>query len=327
MNSMDLKTKIEQAVAPELELFNNEYMDSLKSSTRRLQAAIDHLFYSSGKHIRPLLVLLVAKSCGKITDTTITSAVLLELLHTSTLIHDDVIDETKERRGVPSLNAIFDNRVAVLTGDYVLSTALIKAIGTRNLGIIALVSGLGRDLAEGEIKQYETAEELILDEETYLQVIFKKTATLLSACAQCGAISADASSETIDLFRQFGENLGLAFQIKDDIFDYFESMNIGKPTGNDIREGKVTMPLLFALQNGCESKRESMKSIIFNRDFSKENIAALIQFAKDSGGIEYAEKRMDEYYQKAIACLESLPQTDAKDSLLLLAQYIIKRNK
>ena len=223
---MDERRKIEEPVSAEFERFNKYFEASLRSETTRLQSAIDVILNSTGKHVRPLLVLLTAKVCGQVTDNTINSAVLLELLHTATLIHDDVIDETKQRRGVPSLNAIFDNRISVLVGDYVLSTALIRSIQT----------------GEGEIKQLETAEESILDENCYLQVIKKKTATLLSACTEIGAISSGASAEVIALCREFGEYLGYCFQIKDDIFDYFKEANIGKPTGNDIREGKVTLP-------------------------------------------------------------------------------------
>ena len=226
------RSKIEQPVAVEFKRFNDEFAASLRSETNRLQSAIDQILNASGKHVRPLLVLLTAKACGQVTDNTINSAVLLELLHTATLIHDDVIDETKQRRGVPSLNAIFDNRISVLVGDYVLSTALIRSIQTGNLQIIGIVSNLGRDLSEGEIKQLETAEESIIDESCYMQVIRKKTAMLLSACAEIGSISAGASGEMVGKCREFGEYLGYCFQIKDDIFDYFKEANIGKPTGS-----------------------------------------------------------------------------------------------
>ncbi len=321
------RKKIEQPIAAEFTRFNEEFAASLRSETNRLQAAIDQILVACGKHIRPLLVLLTAKACGKITDNSINSAVFLELLHTATLIHDDVIDETKERRGVPSLNAIFDNRVSVLAGDYVLSTALIRSIQTGSLQIIQIVSKLGRDLSEGEIKQLETAEETILDEACYLQVIKKKTATLLASCTQIGAISADASPEVVETCRQFGEYLGYCFQIKDDIFDYYKELNIGKPTGNDIREGKVTLPLLHALESGRREEVEPMLAIIRTKDFTTENVDKLIDFAKANGGIEYAEKRMNAYRDKAIALLQTLPASDARESLLLLADYIIKRKK
>lgn len=323
---MDERRKIEEPVVVEFKRFNDDFADSLRSETCRLQSAIDTILNSTGKHVRPLLVLLTAKACGQITDNTINSAVLLELLHTATLIHDDVIDETKQRRGVPSLNAIFDNRISVLVGDYVLSTALIRSIRTADLRIIGIVSNLGRDLSEGEIKQLETAEESILDEACYMQVIQKKTATLLSACTEIGAISANAPAEQVAICRRFGEYLGYCFQIKDDIFDYFKEANIGKPTGNDIREGKVTLPLLYALKKDREQSRRYL-DMILSKDFSTENIEALIEFAKISGGIDYAEERMKAYYREAVEILQKLPESPARASLALLAEYIITRTK
>ena len=323
---MTERNKIEEPVVGEFARFNEEFESSLRSGTGLLQAAIDQILGATGKHIRPLLVLLSAKACGTITESTINSAVFLELLHTATLIHDDVIDETKQRRGVPSLNAIFDNRVAILTGDYILSTALIRSIQTGDLRIVGIVSNLGRDLSEGEIKQMETADESILDEDCYLQVIYKKTATLLSACTTIGAISAGAGDAQIGIMRRFGELIGYAFQIKDDIFDYFKESHIGKPTGNDIREGKVTLPLLFALQHGGE-EAEAYRRIILAKDFTDEQVERLIDFAKANGGIEYAERRMMDYHDKAIEALDSLPDSPAKKALVDLADYIVYREK
>ena len=324
---MNDRKKIEQPVAEEFKRFNDEFADSLRSETHRLQSAIDQLLHASGKHVRPLLVLLTAKACGKVTDHTINSAVFLELLHTATLIHDDVIDETKQRRGVPSLNAIFDNRISVLVGDYVLSTALIRSIQTGNLQIINIVSNLGRDLSEGEIKQLETAEESILDEACYMQVIHKKTASLLSACAEIGAISAQASAEIVAICRDFGQSLGYAFQIKDDIFDYFKEANIGKPTGNDIREGKVTLPLLYALREGDREEADRFRAIIRSKDFTDANVEALIRFAKANGGIAYAESRMLAFRDEAVAKLSLLPQSAAREALMMLADFVVERTR
>lgn len=321
------RSKIEEPVAAAFKHFNDEFEASLRSETNRLQSAIEQIMNSTGKHVRPLLVLLAAKVCGQVTDNTINSAVLLELLHTATLIHDDVIDETKQRRGIPSLNAIFDNRISVLVGDYVLSTALIRSIQTGDLRIIGIVSNLGRDLSEGEIKQLETAEESILDEACYMQVIRKKTAMLLSACAEIGAISSGAPADLIDKCREFGEYLGYAFQIKDDIFDYFKEANIGKPTGNDIREGKITLPLLYALRTGRREEVEGLLHIIREKDFTISNIDLLIDFAKANGGIEYAGRRMLEYHDKALKVLRTLPESDAREALFLLADYIVERQK
>lgn len=320
------RRKIEEPVAAEFARFNEEFESSLRSETKRLQAAIEQILKSTGKHVRPLLVLLSAKTCGSVTDCTINSAVFLELLHTATLIHDDVVDETRERRGVPSLNAIFDNRVAVLTGDYILSTALIRSIQTGDLRIIGIISNLGRDLSEGEIKQMETADESILDESCYLQVIYKKTATLLSACTAIGAISAGADKQAIEAMKKFGENIGYAFQIRDDIFDYYKESNIGKPTGNDIREGKVTLPLLYALKQESV-KAGTMLEIVLTKDFTDEHIDQLILFAKEQGGIEYAKKRMTDFRNEAVRALDIFPNSPSRRALIDLADYIILRDK
>ena len=320
------RRKIEEPVAAEFARFNEEFESSLRSETKRLQAAIEQILRSTGKHVRPLLVLLSAKTCGSVTDCTINSAVFLELLHTATLIHDDVVDETRERRGVPSLNAIFDNRVAVLTGDYILSTALIRSIQTGDLRIIGIISNLGRDLSEGEIKQMETADESILDESCYLQVIYKKTATLLSACTAIGAISAGADKQAIEAMKKFGENIGYTFQIRDDIFDYYKESNIGKPTGNDIREGKVTLPLLYALKQESV-KAGTMLEIVLTKDFTDEHIDQLILFAKEQGGIEYAKKRMTDFRNEAVRALDIFPNSPSRRALIDLADYIILRDK
>lgn len=325
--SMINKEKIKEPVVLELKQFQEDFVASLQSGTKYLQQAIDIILSHTGKHIRPLLVLLTAKACGQINPKTVNSAVLLELLHTATLIHDDVVDETKQRRGAPSLNAILDNRVAVLAGDYILSSALMRAIQTGDPRIVYIISNLGRDLSEGELKQLEIVEEIVLSEERYMQVIYKKTGSLLSACTEIGAISAEVSDEVIALCKQFGEYMGYCFQIKDDIFDYDRAAAIGKPTGNDIREGKVTLPLLYALRTGKPEEAEKAEQIIKKQAFTAENIDWLISFAIANGGITYAEEKMKEYKAKAIALLNQLPQSAAKESLLLLADYIVERDK
>ncbi|MDL2209165.1 polyprenyl synthetase family protein [Parabacteroides sp. OttesenSCG-928-O15] len=322
----DLKN-IEEPVVKELMQFQAEFAASLRSTAPYLQQAIEVVLQKNGKHIRPLLVFLTAKVCGNITEETVNSAVFLELLHTATLIHDDVIDETKQRRGAPSLNAIFDNRVAVLVGDYVLSTALLRSIMAGNLRIVNIISTLGRELSEGELKQLEVVEEIVLDEAIYTEVIRKKTASLLAACTEIGAISANASDEYIRISRELGENLGYCFQIKDDIFDYFTESNIGKPTGNDIREGKVTLPLLYALRTGRREEADKARHILRQKDFSPENIQFLIDWAKQSGGIDYAKERMQAYHTKAVELIQQLPDNDGRDSLIQLADYIISRTK
>jgi octaprenyl-diphosphate synthase len=325
MNDLNL---IREPVNEEYNYFKEDFINSLSSPTLRLQSAIDKIMESVGKHVRPLLVLLSAKACGQVTDTTINSAVLLELLHTASLVHDDVIDHTKERRGIPSLNAFFDNRISVLVGDYLLSSALMRSVRTGNLKIMSIVSSVGRALAEGEIRQLEMAEEIVLDEKAYMNVIKNKTAFLLSASAEIGAISSGIAPNTlINSFKTLGEYMGICFQIRDDIFDYYDSIEIGKPTGNDILEGKVTLPLLYALNNTSDPESKYYKEIIYQKKYTSENIRELIKYAKNGGGIEYSKKIMHSYHSKVIQILDQLPNSDALRSLYLLSDFIIERDK
>jgi octaprenyl-diphosphate synthase len=325
MNELSL---IKRPVSDEYDCFRDDFLNSLSSPTLRLQSAINKIMQSVGKHVRPLLVLLSAKICGSITKNTINSAVLLELLHTASLIHDDVIDHTKERRGIPSLNAFFDNRISVLVGDYMLSSALIRSINTGNMRIMNIVSNVGRALAEGEIRQLEMAEEIVLDEESYFDVIKNKTAFLLSASAEIGAISSERATENlVSSLKKIGEYLGICFQIRDDIFDYYDTCDIGKPTGNDILEGKVTLPLLYALNNSADLKRKYYKDIVREKKYTPEHVSELIEFAKLNGGIEYAENYMKLYHSKAIQILNQLPDSEALQSLQMLSNFIIERKR
>lgn len=316
---------ITSSVNNEFNKFKKVYNEILHSKCDLLNNSIDVVLSSQGKKIRPLLSLLVAKLCGEITDITINSAVFLELMHTATLLHDDVVDDTLLRRGKPSLNALYQNKVAVLVGDYFLSTSLIMAMQTANLQLISIVSSTGRELSEGELFQLESTREVVFSEERYKDIIYRKTASLFSACCQIGAISAGASKSTVELFKQFGMLLGMAFQIKDDIFDYFLEEEIGKPTGNDIREGKVTLPLLFALNKVGEERSKPYIEIIRNKDFSSEKVAELLSFAKEQGGIEYAEGKMMEYIERAKNCLVDIPDSKEKSALIDLTDFIVQR--
>ena len=316
---------IVKPVVSEYKQFEADFERTLHSDIPLLQSAIKHVLLTNGKHIRPLLLLLTAKACGEPTCITQEAAIIVETLHTTTLIHDDVVDETKKRRGVPSLNAIFDNRIAVLTGDYILSGSIIKAVDLGNLSIIKTIASVCRELSEGELLQINNSEKRSVDESEYLRMIRKKTATLFSACSEIGAISVNAPSKTVGKCCLFGEYLGYCFQIKDDIFDYYMDANIGKPTGNDIREGKITLPLLYALKNAPEKQRLKYLSIIDNQDYTIENVTALINFAKQYQGIEYAENRLLAFKQKAIEIINSFPESDARNSLLLLADFLSQR--
>lgn len=321
---MDKKLLIAKPVEEELKKFNSYYKESVYSENKRIQEIIDYIMKSDGKHIRPILLLLAAKSCGEINSVTYNAAVTIELLHTSSLIHDDVVDESMIRRGKASVNAIYDNKMAVLTGDYFLSTALMKSILTGNMEIISQISNLGRDLAEGELNQLSLVKELVLDEDEYFEVIKKKTASLMSVCMRIGALSVNAPQEVIDMFGKLGELLGLCFQLRDDIFDYFTNA-IGKPTGNDIREGKVTLPLLYALRNAPENEKKELLEIITSYNYTDENIHKLIDYAKEHGGIEYAYRKIEEIKTKAEMLIEGIPNTEVRDALDATVDYIVER--
>ena len=322
------KQKIIAPVEYEFEQFKADFSKVIKSEIPLLNSAIEQVLQTNGKHIRPLLLLLTAKACcNELSGMTKKTAVIIEILHTTTLIHDDVVDETKQRRGVPSLNAIFDNRIAVLTGDYILSEAVLQAAKMGNMDIIKLIAKVCRELSEGELIQLDNAKNHSISEEKYLQMINKKTATLISACSEIGAISVDASTEIIDKCRLFGKYLGYCFQIKDDIFDYFDNTKIGKPTGNDLREGKITLPLLYALNTAPENESKYYLEKIQTQAYTQENITELINFAKQYGGIEYAENKLLEYKQKAVEIINSFPESEARESLLLMADYFTERTK
>ncbi|MBB4037567.1 octaprenyl-diphosphate synthase [Dysgonomonas hofstadii] len=321
---MDKKLLIAKPVEKELNKFNSFYKESVFCDNVRIQEIIDYIMKSDGKRIRPILLLLAAKACGEINNTTYNAAVTIELLHTASLIHDDVVDESKIRRGLASINAIYDNKMAVLAGDYFLSTALIKSVLTGNIEIISHISDLGRDLAEGELNQLSLVKELILDEDEYFQVIKKKTASLMSVCMRIGAMSVNAPAEIVDKFTRLGELLGLCFQLRDDIFDYFTNA-IGKPTGNDIREGKVTLPLLYAIRNAPENERKELLAIINSYNYTDENIQKLINYAKEHGGIEYAYKKIEEIRVEAEAIILEVPNTEVRKALEATVNYIVER--
>lgn len=315
---------IKAPVASYVEDFHSQFAEILSAKSEWLQQALELLNASTGKQVRPILVALLAGALraeapsGK----SIEAAVLLELIHTATLIHDDVIDEAKTRRGQPTLGAIFDNRVAVLMGDFVLSSALIGAIALGDLRIMHIVSAIGRELTEGEIRQFETADSLRLSEANYYDIIRQKTAELFAACAEVAAITSDVDENSRQRARQIGMSLGMAFQIRDDIFDYFRS-DVGKPTGNDLREGKITLPLLHVLLQ--QEDASPYLALLQERPISSESIDHLTHLAHDGGGIRYAEERLQSYIDEAKALIAPLPASPYKDSLLALADYIALR--
>lgn len=322
---MDQSAMFKEIIQDELVQFDEYMAKALRNDKSHVSDIVEYAFKRDGKRIRPMLVFLVAKACGGVTAATFHGAVTVELLHSATLIHDDVIDESHTRRGRPSVNAIFDNKRSVLAGDYILSSSLVESTKTNNIEVIGLIAELGRNLAEGELSQYALANEIIIDEERYLDVIDKKTASLLYACTKIGAITGGASRDVIESFGLVGKYMGMAFQIQDDIFDYY-SNDVGKPTGNDIREGKITLPLIYALRNSYEEKFKEMMSIIESQDYSPSNIDTLLSFAKDSGGIEYAEEKKSDYLKQSEDIIKKLSlNQDYKEALELLLFYLKNR--
>ena len=324
---MDSISLIKSPISAELEDFKKHFDTCLSSSNLLLNSVIAHIRQKNGKMMRPILVLLAAKLYNEVRPATLHAAVALELLHTASLVHDDVVDESTERRGQLSVNAIFNNKVAVLTGDYLLATALVEVGMTRNYAIIDLVSNLGQDLAEGELLQLSNVSNPEYSEEVYFDVIRKKTAVLFAACMKAGALSVGVDDEKAEYARLFGEYIGLCFQIKDDIFDYYENKEIGKPTGNDMVEGKLTLPALHVLNTVKDKTAEEIAVKIKNGEATPGEIAHLIEFTKQNGGIEYASQVMYDYKEKALSLLASLPDTEVKAALAGYLDYVVEREK
>lgn len=293
-----------------------------------LSQALDHIRQRAGKRMRPMLILLMAKSVGRVSDVTLHAAVGLELLHTASLVHDDVVDESGERRGQQSVNQLYDNKVAVLVGDYILSTALLHISYTHNETIVRYLAELGRTLSNGEILQLSNIHARDISEESYYQVIRQKTAALFEACCAIGTLSGGAPEEEIENAKMFGRNLGMIFQIRDDIFDYYDQSRIGKPTGNDMAEGKLTLPAIYALNSTHNEEMLAIAYKVKNGSVSKEEIARLVAFTKEHGGIEYAERRMWEMHAEALTFIErEVEDEDLKSSLRAYLDFVIEREK
>ncbi len=318
-----IKAPIEKELSDFIELFN----DSLTTSEGLLSHALDHIKSRSGKRMRPILMLLIAKNFGIVNDATLNAAVGLELLHTASLVHDDVVDESNERRGQASVNATYNNKVAVLVGDYILSTALLKVSFTHSEIIVQHLAELGRTLSNGEILQLSNIQRNMISEEVYYSVINQKTAALFEACAGIGALSVNASEDRVEAAKKFGHNLGMIFQIRDDIFDYFSDETIGKPTGNDMHEGKITLPAIYALTS---TNNEAMRDValrVKNNSATPDEIENLVNFTKENGGIEYAEKKMLELKEEAMQFIVDYVSDDSiRKSLSFYLDYVIQRS-
>ena len=324
---MDSISFIKSPISAELEDFKKHFDTCLSSSNLLLNSVIAHIRQKNGKMMRPILVLLAAKLYNEVRPATLHAAVALELLHTASLVHDDVVDESDKRRGQSSVNAIYNNKVSVLVGDYMLATSLKHSAMTREITIVDLVACLGQNLSEGEIIQLANINASEFSEEVYYDVIRKKTAALFTASAEAGAISVHASDEMVKNARLFGEMIGIAFQIKDDIFDYYSSDEIGKPTGNDMREGKLTLPALYVLNMFDDEEMRKLALRIRALDASDEDIARFIEYTKVKGGIEYARQAMVDYRNKALALLPQSAGQAVKDALTAYIDYVIERDK
>ena len=330
---MDYLSTIKQPIEAELTGFIELFNSSLSHEDGMLGSALEHIRKRAGKRMRPMLILLMAKNFGQVTEVTQHAAVGLELLHTASLVHDDVVDESRERRGQASVNATYDNKVAVLVGDYILSTALLHVAHTGSQQIVAYLAELGRTLSNGEILQLTNIGRKDISEDVYYDVIKQKTAALFEACCAMGALSAGASDDDIAKAKKFGQNLGVIFQIRDDIFDYYDSPQIGKPTGNDMAEGKLTLPVIYALNSTRDEAMTALAFKVKDHAATQDEIARLVAFSKEKGGIDYAERRMEELHAEAVSLLDSISKDDSpekqdvKRALLAYLDFVIKREK
>lgn len=310
----------------DVELFNKKYKELLKSNVPLVDLVTRYILRQKGKKIRPLLVLSSAAICGGISERTYRGAVLVELLHTATLVHDDVVDNAEKRRGLPSINAIWKNKISVLMGDYLLARGLMIAVDGKDFDFLGVVSDTVKRMSEGELLQISKTRKLDIDEPTYFRIISDKTASLLSTCCQIGAQSACEDETRIECLKQYGENLGIAFQIRDDILDFIGTFSIfGKQVGTDIKEKKITLPLIYTLKNVEPAQAKKILSMI--KKPGKSEINYIIEQIKQVGGIDYAQKVARDYADKAVKSLENFPDSDVKNALIRLVDFVVERNK
>lgn len=323
---MDHLSLIKQPIFGELDDFVSLFNQSLSHDDGMLAQVLTHIRQRGGKRMRPMLILLMAKNFGRVSGTTLHAAVGLELLHTASLVHDDVVDESSERRGQASVNALYDNKVSVLVGDFILSTALLYVSKTHSEAIVRRLSELGRTLSDGEILQLTNIQNKEITEEAYYEIIRRKTAALFEACAAIGAESAGACREDVEAAKQFGQNLGIIFQIRDDIFDYYDSKEIGKPTGNDMLEGKLTLPVIHALNATCDADMLAIARKVKVREVSQAEIDHLVAFTKANGGIEYADQQMWSFHADCMRFIDERVEDSAiKMALKAYLDFVIER--
>jgi len=315
---------IKQPIANELNLFESKFRQAMKSNVALLDTIMTYIVKRKGKQVRPMFVFYCAKLFNQVNDATYRGASLVELLHTATLVHDDVVDDSDERRGFFSINALWKNKIAVLVGDYLLSKGLLLAVKNKDFNLLEIVSTAVEQMSEGELLQIEKARNLNLSEEIYYDIIRKKTASLIASCCAMGAASAGATIEQIEQIRLFGEYIGIAFQIKDDLMDYGDD-DIGKPTGIDLKEKKLTLPIIYTINNADKATRNYIINAIKNHHNDKKRVAEVIKYVNEHDGIAYTRKAMNEYKDKALAILDIQQNREIADKLAMLVEYIIDR--
>lgn len=325
---MKIVEQIKQPIAFEMELFEQKFQLSMSSKVSLLNRITHYLVNSKGKQMRPMFVFLVAKmvSNGEISERTYRGASVIELIHTATLVHDDVVDDSNRRRGFFSINALWKNKIAVLVGDYLLSKGLLLSIDNNDFDLLKIISIAVREMSEGELLQIEKARKLDITEDVYYEIIRQKTATLIAACCSLGAASVKPNSQDVETMRKFGELIGMAFQIKDDLFDYGEE-KIGKPTGIDIKEQKMTLPLIHVLNKVSKKEKSWLINSIKNYNRENKRVKDVIAFVKENGGLEYAIEKMKEFQQEALLMLQKYPESEYRNSLEIMVNYVIERKK
>ncbi|MBT8263920.1 MAG: polyprenyl synthetase family protein [Flavobacteriaceae bacterium] len=325
---MKIVSQIKEPVNQEMELFEKKFFESMSSKVALLNRITYYIVNRKGKQMRPMFVFLTAKlvNNGEVNERTYRGASVIELIHTASLVHDDVVDESYKRRGFFSINALWKNKIAVLVGDYLLSKGMLLSVEHNDFDLLKIISVAIREISEGELLQLEKARRLDINEEVYYEIIRQKTATLIAACCSLGACSVQPGTEHVEKFRRFGELCGMAFQIKDDLFDYGDE-KIGKPTGIDIKEQKMTLPLIYALNNASSKEKKWLINSIKNHNKDKERVKEVIQFVKDKDGLTYATKKMIEYKNQALELLETYPPSSYRDALQLMVNYVVDRKK
>ena len=321
---MKIIEQLKRPIREEMELFEGRFFKAMSSKVALLNRITHYIVNRKGKQMRPMFVFLTAKLLGKTNERTFRAASVIELIHTATLVHDDVVDDSDKRRGFFSINALWKNKIAVLVGDYLLSKGLLLCIDNKDFDLLELISVAVREMSEGELLQIEKARSLDITEVIYYEVIRKKTATLIASCCALGACSVGASQNDIKKMKYFGEKIGMVFQIKDDLFDYGQQ-RIGKPTGIDIRERKMTLPLIYAMEHASPSERRWLKRNLKKNNNNKKIVKEVIAYVKTKGGLEYSINKMHEFQQEAISILDSFPASESKDSLKKLVSYVIDR--